>query len=55
MCFVLCCCVVTHVNIEKSLEVLVWMGNEVLSIWSEDSSMSVVNVRVLQFLARGSV
>lgn len=45
----------TYVNIEKSLEVLRWMGYKILPIWTEDTSVSVVDVGILKFLPRWSV
>jgi hypothetical protein len=41
----------THVNIEKTLEVLVRVGNKVLTIRSIDTAVSVIDTGVLKLLA----
>lgn len=45
----------TYINIEKTLEVLRWMRYKVLSIWAEDTPVSVIDAGILQFLARGGI
>lgn len=47
--------VLTHVNVEKALEVLRRVRHGVPPIREEDASISVVDVRVLKLLPRGGV
>lgn len=47
--------VLTHVDVEKALEVFRRVGHGVSSIREEDASISVVDVGVFKLLSRGSV
>lgn len=45
----------TYINVEKTLEVFVWVRDEVLSVGAENAAVAVVDVRVFQVLARWGV
>lgn len=44
-----------YVNQKKALKSFVWMRDEILSVWTKDPTMAVVDMRVLQLLTRGRV
>lgn len=45
----------THINNKKALEILIRMRNQILPIRPKDPTMTVVDVRILQLLARRRV
>lgn len=63
MCVCVCVCAIrlegvssyTYINVEKTLEVFVWVRDEVLSVGAENAAVAVVDVRVFQVLARWGV